>query len=79
MSERKKKVDMHILIASKMLNEIRARGIDKLQDIEDDILTQRQMSNANRADFMTFMKKATETPRDFMDKMRLLLIFIHCS
>lgn len=41
MSERKKKVDMHILIASKMLNEIRARGIDKLQDIEDDILTQR--------------------------------------
>ena len=30
MTERKKKIDMHVSIASAMLHEIKRRGIDKL-------------------------------------------------
>jgi len=44
----KKKIDMHITVASKILEHIKRRSIDKLQDIEDEIMTSRQMSNANR-------------------------------
>lgn len=39
MTERKKKIDMHINVASKILDDIKRRGIDKLQDIEDEIMT----------------------------------------
>jgi len=38
MTEKKKKVDMHVDIATKILSEIKRRSIDKLQDIEDEIL-----------------------------------------
>jgi hypothetical protein len=37
------------------------------------------MSTATKLEFMNIMKKETETPKEFMDKMRLLLIFIFCS
>lgn len=42
-------------------------------------MTSKQMSSSTRLKFMDFMKKETETPKEFMDKMRLLLIFIFCS
>ena len=48
MTERKKKIDMHVKVASKILGEIKRRQIDKLQDIEDEIMTQKAMSNATR-------------------------------
>lgn len=38
MTEKKKKVDMHVQIASKMLGEIKRRDLDKLQDFEDEIM-----------------------------------------
>lgn len=38
MTERKKKIDMHVQIASRILSEIKRRQIDKLQDIEDEIM-----------------------------------------
>lgn len=79
MTERKKKIDMHVSIASKILSEIKRRQIDKLQDIEDEIMTSKAMSNATKIEFMNFMKKETDSPEEFLDKMRLLLIFIFCS
>ncbi|CDW72057.1 sec1 family protein [Stylonychia lemnae] len=79
MTERKKKIDMHINVASKILEDIKRRGIDKLQDVEDEIMTSKQMSNATKNIFMEFMRKDTQKQDEFEDKMRLLLIYIICS
>lgn len=48
MQDRKKKIDMHFKLASKMLTEIKSRSIDKLQDIEDEILTTRKLGGENK-------------------------------
>lgn len=45
MTEKKKKIDMHVTVASKILDDIKRRGIDKLQDIEDEIMTSKQISH----------------------------------
>ena len=45
MTERKKKIDMHINVATKILGDIKRRGIDKLQDVEDEIMTSKVMSS----------------------------------
>ena len=75
MTEAKKKVDMHVKIASKILEEIRARQIDKLQDIEDEIITQRYVSGENKTDLQTIL----DNPHgSFLDKVRLLVIMILC-
>ncbi len=79
MTERKKKIDMHINVASKVLEDIKRRGIDKLQDIEDEIMTSKQMSSSTRIQFMEFMRKDTEKQDEFNDKIRLLVIYIFCS
>ena len=38
MTEAKRKVDMHVNIATKLGEEIRRREIDTLQDIQDEIM-----------------------------------------
>jgi hypothetical protein len=38
MTEQKRKIDMHVSIATKILQEIKRREIDKLQDFEDEIM-----------------------------------------
>jgi hypothetical protein len=38
MTEKKKKVDMHVQIASKMLSEIKRRDLDKLEDFEEEVM-----------------------------------------
>lgn len=38
MTERKKKIDMHVAIAMKLLSEIQKRKLDKLQEFEDEIM-----------------------------------------
>ena len=55
MQDRKKKIDMHFKLASKMLTEIKSRSIDKLQDIEDEILTTRKLSGENKQDFLNIL------------------------
>lgn len=37
------------------------------------------MSNATKQEFMNIMRRETDNPQEFMDKLRLLLIFIYCS
>lgn len=44
MTERKKKIDMHINVATKILGEIKRRAIDKLQDVEEEIMTSKVIS-----------------------------------
>jgi hypothetical protein len=46
--DKKKKIDMHVKLATKLLTEIKSRQIDKLQDIEDEILTKRSVSGENK-------------------------------
>eukprot|EP00350_Pseudokeronopsis_sp_OXSARD2_P005024 CAMPEP_0170565464 /NCGR_PEP_ID=MMETSP0211-20121228/79093_1 /TAXON_ID=311385 /ORGANISM="Pseudokeronopsis sp., Strain OXSARD2" /LENGTH=62 /DNA_ID=CAMNT_0010886337 /DNA_START=1072 /DNA_END=1260 /DNA_ORIENTATION=- len=62
MTERKKKLDMHVQMAFKINREIKKRELDKLQDIEDEIMTQKNLSSNMKQEFMNFMNKETETP-----------------
>jgi hypothetical protein len=50
MTEQKKKLEMHVKIASKMHEEIKKREIDKLQDIEDEIMKTRKVTGENKTD-----------------------------
>jgi Sec1 family len=79
MTERKKKIEMHVQIATKILGEIKRRSIDKLQDFEDDLMTTGKISTANRIELMNYMKHETDKPEEYMDKLRLLLIYIYCG
>ena len=69
---------MHVLLASKILKEIKSRSIDKLQDIEDELMANGVLSGENKTDFNAFLNRETDTPSAFMDKMRMLLIYIFC-
>eukprot|EP00347_Sterkiella_histriomuscorum_P002792 403366783 len=79
MTERKKKIDMHINVASKVLEHIKRRGIDKLQDVEDEIMTSKVLSSASKTVFMELMRRDTTKQDEFNDKIRLLIIYILCS
>lgn len=79
MTERKKKIDMHVQIASKILSEIKRRGIDKLQDIEDEIMQQGKLSQANKNEMIELMRRETDKQEEYLDKLRLLVIMILCS
>lgn len=48
MTERKRKIDMHVQIASKILSDIKRRGIDKLQDLEDELMINGKLNGTNR-------------------------------
>ena len=55
LTEQKKKIDMHVKIASKILTEIKSRSIDKMQDIEDEIMTTRKISGENKQDLINIL------------------------
>ena len=38
MTEKKRKIDMHVSLATKILSEIKRREIDKLQDFEEEAM-----------------------------------------
>ena len=84
MTEQKKKIDMHVKIASNILGEIKSRGIDKLQDIEDEIITTRKVSGENKDDLNKILADETSSQQPgasstlFFDKARLLVIMILC-
>lgn len=87
LTEQKKKVDMHVKIASKVLKEIKERQIDKMQDIEEEAITTRKLVGENKQDLLGIF--ATPTPESaaastpernpqFLDKIRILVILILC-
>lgn len=78
MTEKKKKVDMHVQIASKILSEIKRRDLDKLQDFEDEIMKSTKLSNQCMIDLMAYLKNQIATPEHFTDRMRILTIIAIC-
>lgn len=79
MTERKKKIEMHVQIATKILSEIKRRAIDKLQDFEDELMTTGRLSSANKAEVASILARETDKVDEFQDKMRLLIIYIMCG
>lgn len=80
MTERKKKIEMHVQIASKILGEIKRRGLDELQEYEDDIMGgSGKIGSANKAKALEYIKRETDKVEEFTDKMRLLLIEVMCG
>lgn len=79
MTERKKKIEMHVQIATKILSEIKRRAIDKLQDFEDELMTTGRLSSANKAEVGSILARETDKVDEFQDKMRFLIIYIMCG
>lgn len=79
MTERKKKIEMHVQIATKILSEIKRRGIDKLQDFEDELMTTGRLSSANKAEVAGILGRETDKVDEFQDKMRLVVMYIMCA
>ena len=83
MTEGKKKIDMHVKLATTILTNIKSRSLDKLQDIEDEIMTTRKLAGENKDDLLTILRKPSQASPDklseeFIDKARVLLIMILC-
>jgi len=57
LTEQKKKVDMHMKLATKILENIKSRSLDKLQDIEDEIMTTRKLTGENKEDLLQILKR----------------------
>ena len=71
---------MHVKIASSILQSIKSRELDKLQDIEDEIMSSRKVTGENMGDLERILEKATDQSNNisFQDKVRVLLIMILC-
>lgn len=79
MTERKKKCEMHVQIATRIFSEIKRRSIDKLQDFEDELMTAGKLSAASKVEVIALFKRETDKQEEYMDKLRLLLIYIFCG
>ena len=80
MTERKKKIDMHIEVASNILKQINKRELNNLQDWEDEIMTNsEQAANQTKTDLIKFLSREITTTEEFNDKLRALIILVQCS
>ena len=70
---------MHVLLATKLVSEIKRRSIDNLQDYEDELMTTGKVSSANRIEVVNYFKRETDKSEEYNDKLRLLLIYILCA
>ena len=77
MTERKKYIDMHVKVASNILNEINKRELNSLQDWEDEImLNSDSLPTQTRTDMMRYLNREVSSKDEFTDKVRLLVILI---
>lgn len=76
MTEMKRKIDMHVQIASKILYDIKRRSLDKLQDYEDEIMNSNAPSAAVKADILVYLKGETASDEELIDKIRILTILV---
>jgi hypothetical protein len=79
MTEKKKKLDMHVQTATKILSEIKRRSIDKLQDFEDELMSAGRFTGQNRIEVMNYLKTESDKQEVFNDKMRLIMIGVMCG
>jgi Sec1 family len=73
MTEQKRKIDMHVSIATKILQEIKRREIDKLQDFEEEAM-KGTLSNQSKQLILTYIRRETKEPTERSDKVRLCAI-----
>jgi hypothetical protein len=79
MTEKKKKLDMHVQTATKILSEIKRRSIDKLQDFEDELMSAGRLSGQNRAEVMNYLKSESDKQEVYNDKVRLIMVGVMCG
>ena len=77
MTEQKRKIDMHVSIATKILQEIKRREIDKLQDFEEEAM-KGNMSNQTKQLILQYVRREAKESVDKMDKVRLCAIMAQC-
>lgn len=77
MTERKKKIDMHLETASKVLKEIKRRNINNIQDWQDEVMNSSEsISNQTKIDMFNYLKREIASPEEFIDKLRILVILV---
>ena len=78
---------MHVKIASQVLDDIKSRSLDHLQDIEEEVITHGKVTADNKEELQKYFDKEvqpfvyTRSIREnpaFTDKLRLLTIMILC-
>lgn len=79
MTEKKKKLDMHVQTATKILSEIKRRSIDKLQDFEDELMSAGRLSGQNRTEVMNYLKGESDKQEVYNDKLRLIMVAVMCG
>lgn len=79
MTEKKKKLDMHVQTATKILSEIKRRSIDKLQDFEDELMSAGRLSGQNKVEVFNYLKIESDKQEIYNDKLRLLMIGAMCG
>lgn len=78
MTEQKRKIDMHVFIASKILQEIKMREIDKLQDFEDEIMKGAALTTQTKTEIQKYLSNKDHIERDGDDVVRLLVLLSIC-
>ena len=77
MTEQKRKIDMHVSIATKILSEIKRREIDKLQDFEEECM-KGSLSNQSKQLILTYVRRESKEAVEKLDKVRLCAIMVQC-
>lgn len=80
MTERKKKIEMHISMVGKIMNEIKRRELNNLQDWEDEVMqNSEKLATQTKADLLKYLGREISSKEDFNDKLRALVILVQCS
>ena len=59
---------MHVQIASSILGKIKSRKLDKLQDIEEQVISTRKITGENLDDLIEILGKSTKDEIDQIQK-----------
>ena len=79
MQGKKKMIDMHVTIASKMLKEIGNRSIMELAEFEEEIMgASGRLTTETKNKLFDYLRKETSTSDELTDKIRLLIIMAQC-
>lgn len=60
LTEKKRKIDMHVKVATAVLEQINTRQLDKLQDIEEEIISKATIVGENKEELLKYLDKTNE-------------------
>ena len=79
MQGKKKMIDMHISIASKILKDIGSRSIMELSEFEEEIMgASGRLTAQTKTKLFEYLEKETLSSEQLTDKIRLLIIMAQC-